>query len=98
MAICKQLKQPNESQNVFRDLDEDGQETSESKKNQQYDPNLPQNRNIVKFLKQVEKANLFSNLLLNITQRDFEDTTYTNQNRRTIGKIGQKRLKSLELM
>lgn len=88
MAICKQLKQPNDSQNVFRDLDEDGQETSESKKNQQYDPNLPQNRNVVKFLKQVEKANLFSNLLLNITQRDFDDPPYRNQNQLTIQKIG----------
>ena len=44
VAICKQLKQSNDSQNVFRDLDEDGQETNnEAKKNQQFDPSLPQN-------------------------------------------------------
>lgn len=35
LAVCKQLKQSNDSQNVFRDLDEDGQETNnENKKNQ----------------------------------------------------------------
>lgn len=51
MAISKQLKQANESQTVFRDLDEDGQETTnENKKNQQFDPSLPQNLNALKFL------------------------------------------------
>lgn len=59
---------------VFRDLDEDGQETSnENKKNQQYDPSLPQNRNLLKFLDQAEKQNLFSNLLLNISHQDIEE-------------------------
>ena len=51
VAIGKQVKQSNESQTVFRDLDEDGQETTnENKKNQQFDPSLPQNQNTLKFL------------------------------------------------
>jgi len=85
---------------VFRDLDEDGQETTnETKKNQQYDPSLPQNRNLLKFLDQVEKQNMFSNLLLTVTQEELdEDREYSNQNRKRIQKIGQKRLKSLEVM
>ena len=68
VAIGKQVKQSNESQTVFRDLDEDGQETTnENKKNQQFDPSLPQNQNTLKFLEQVQKQDLLSNLLLNIT-------------------------------
>lgn len=51
VAIGKQVKQSHESQTVFRDLDEDGQETTnENKKNQQFDPSLPQNQNTLKFL------------------------------------------------
>lgn len=42
---------------------------------------------------------MFSNLLLNINQRDLdEEGTYTNQNKQTIKKIGPRRLKSLEVM
>ena len=42
LTICKQLKQANDSQSVFRDIDDDAQETNnESKKNQQFDPTLP---------------------------------------------------------
>lgn len=50
-AISKQLKSANEQQNAFKDLDDDGQETTnETKKNQQFDPSLPTNRNTLFFL------------------------------------------------
>lgn len=98
MAICKQLKQSNDSSNVFRDLDDEGQDgANENKKNQQFDPSLPQNKNVLNFLDQVEKQNMFSNLILNINQRD-DEVTYTNQNQINVKKLGQRRLKSLEVI
>lgn len=81
-------------------MDEDGQEsTADNKKNSQFDPRAPQNANIVRFLDQVEQQSLFSNLLLNINQGDLQDEKpYVNQNQLVIKKIGQKRLRSLEVM
>lgn len=61
---------------------------------------MPQNKNLLLFLDQVEKQNMFSNLLLNVSQGDLGegDNTLRNQNMRTVKKIGQKRLRSLEVM
>lgn len=54
---------------------------------------------MLKFLDQVEKQNMFSNLLLTITHEELnDDREYSNQNKKRIQKIGQKRLKSLEVM
>ena len=101
-AISNQLKQAHEQQNVFKDLEEDTQETAnESKKNQQFDPTLPQNRNTLHFLEQLERLNLISNLLLTINESGSfgqEEETYTNQNGVTVKRIGFKRLKSLEVL
>ena len=53
----------------------------------------------MKFLDQVEQQSLFSNLLLNINQGDLQDEKpYINQNQLVVKKIGQKRLRSLEVM
>lgn len=101
-AISNQLKQAHEQQNVFKDLEEDTQETAnESKKNQQFDPTLPQNKNTLHFLEQLERLNLISNLLLTINESGSfgqEEETYTNQNGVTVKRIGFKRLKSLEVL
>jgi hypothetical protein len=56
LSITKQLKSSAESsQSAFRDLDDDGQETKETNKNQQFDPKLPQNKNLLDFLDQVDQ-------------------------------------------
>lgn len=59
------------------------------------------NKNTLCFLDQLEKNNMFSNLLLTINEQgDLGDqgATYFNQNNKNVKRIGQKRLKSLEVI
>ena len=103
LSITKQLKSSAESsQSAFRDLDDDGQETKETNKNQQFDPKLPQNKNLLDFLDQVDQQNMLLNLLLivNSSDRDYDgaDTYYDNQQQHRVRKLGQRRLRALEVI
>lgn len=100
LIICKQLKPQNQSNNIFKDLDEDGGAKNDSNL---FDIDSQGSKNLLKFLNIVERSNVLYQLLILMNSNDLSisqgnDFYYMNQYGSRVKKIGQTRLKCLELM
>lgn len=98
--IAKQLKPSNNSQNLFKDLDEDEQYGKQGGDAMNFDIETTNSKNLLKFLNIVKSQDFVYHLLImmNASEIGVEDQYYTNQYLQRIKKIGATRLRSLELL
>ena len=106
LAFAKSLKPNTNNQNLFKDLDDNEEDSDSSAKKgpspqaQNFDLKTATSRNLVAFLNVAQNNQLFYNLLLiiNVGDLDSSQSTYMNQQNAVIKRIGLTRLKSLELI
>ena len=70
MTVCKQLKPQNQAQNIFKDLDEEG----DKKDPNQFDIESQHSKNLLKFLNIVEKQQVMYNLVIFMNSDDTSTT------------------------
>lgn len=96
LAICKQLKPQSGANNLFKDLDEENEDSDSTKVSasiqaSNFDADSQASKNLVSFLKNSQNNQLIYNLLIIINSQDTREgftPKYTNQQNLEITKIG----------
>lgn len=102
LAIAKQVKPQNASkaQNLFKDLEDDNDGDSNASDKNVFDPESANGKNLLQFLNLIKKSDMIYNLMVLINSKDTDEESpfMSNQNNISIRKIGQIRIRSLELL
>lgn len=98
--ISKQLKPSGQSQNFFKDLDEDEQFGKQGGDTLNFDIESASSKNLLKYLNVIYKQNFIYHILIMMGSNELgvEDSYYLNQNNQKVKKIGGTRLRALELL